>query len=772
MKTRRRARTGPLGRCRRTDAPARRCGRGRERIGAVLRALLAAACLVLPLRVEAQDVSLQEPLRTVTAVRIPDGESVRVDGVLDEPIWRMATPAADFRQREPDNGAPASERTEVRVVYDSNRLIIGATLYESAPDRLLGNQMQRDQSFDADDRFLVSVDPFQDGRSGYVFQTNPAGALSDALIDPASTSDIFGAGLNQSWDGIWTVQVRRGQLGWTVELELPFRTLNFNPGVTAWGINFQRTVRRKREESLWTGHERNQGLTRMSSAGRLTGLEKISQGIGLDVKPYVVGTLSSAPGRGATGVVSTGDVGVDLFYNLTPALRANVSVNTDFAETEVDERQVNLTRFPLFFQEKRDFFLQGSSYFDFARDPGQAITPFFSRRIGLDERGQPQRIDIGAKLTGQAGPFDIGVLQARTGEGTSATAGDDFSVVRVRGRAFQQSYVGMLYTRRDARDAGVADRHTIGADATLRTSTFRGRQNLELSGFYLWTSHAQQGAGESSAYGVQVRYPNDPFRANMAFREIQPLYTPAVGFLQRVGYRRWNPDVGYRWRPASRWIRDFDFELDVAVFTDLDGRVLTREVDVTPLSVTFHDGSSAEASISREYERLEEDFEISDGVVLPAGAIYEFTRYSIEGSTAGHRMVSVSAEVDVGRFFSGRRRGYTVGVGVRPRPGVALTLDAERNVLDLAEGSFDTDVIRVRANTQFSPWVSIANDLQYDSVSGLLGWQLRFRWTQRPGNDLFFVYVHNWQEFGDPGVRRFGTLDSRAASKLVYTLRF
>ena len=714
------------------------------------------------------------------AVRLAEHEAVRVDGVLDEAAWERVAPATHFVQRDPDNGAPATEQTEVRILYDEARLLIGVVCHDSEPARVLGNQMQRDQSFGADDRFMWTIDSFLDGRSGYFFEINPSGAMGDGLIDPSAGGGggggggDLGGGVNKSWDGIWLARVRRTPGGWTAEIEIPFRTLNFDPASSAWGVNFQRTVRRKNEESLWTGHARNQGLARMSNAGRVVGFSGLSQGLGLDIKPYVVGSVSAAPGRGDAGRTATGDVGLDVFYNLTPALRANISLNTDFAETEVDQREVNLTRFPLFFEEKRDFFLEGSSFFDFGREPGNAVLPFFSRRIGLDEEGRPQRIDLGAKLTGQAGPFDVGVLQVRTAE-HDLLPGEDFSVVRVRRRAFQQSYIGGIYTRRSARAPGDVDRHTAGVDFELQTSTFRGSQNLELSGNYLWTSNPLE-TGNSGAYALRFSYPNDPLSARISVRELQDFYDPAIGFYERRGYRRMNPVVEWNPRPANHpWIRSFQFGINFDIQNDTANRPLTRAWRITAFDVNTHAGDSFRVEVTPTYERLEEDFEISDGVTLPEGERYRFTRYQLSFFGADHRIVKIQPQIEFGDFFSGTRRQYTLEIGLRPRRGVNLTLEAERNTIDLAEGSFDTDVLRASAATQFSPWTSLVNNVQYDSESRVLGWQMRFRWIRRPGNDLFVVYSHNWQEFDrldEFRERRFATLDNRLAMKAVYTLRF
>jgi hypothetical protein len=721
--------------------------------------------------------------REMRAVRLAEAESVRIDGVLDEDIWERVPPATDFLQRDPDNGAPATEATEVRMVYDAERLVLGVTLHDSEPDRLLGNQMQRDQDFEGDDRFMWTIDSFLDGRSGYFFEINPSGAMGDGLIDPAQQDGDLGADINKSWDGIWIARVRRTSSGWTAEIEVPFRTLNFDPTASTWGMNFQRTVRRKNEESLWTGYARNQGVARMSNAGRVTGFSGVSQGLGLDLKPYIVGNMSAAPGRGRDALVSTGDIGLDVFYNLTPALRANISVNTDFAETEVDDRRVNLTRFPLFFEEKRDFFLEGSSFFDFGREPGQAVVPFFSRRIGLDADGNPQTIDVGAKLTGQAGPFDLGLLQVRTGE-TDLLPGEDFSVLRVRRRAFEQSYFGGIYTRRSARSTADVDRHTFGGDFELQTSHFRGNQNLELSGMFLQTTNPL-GTGEDGGWALRFSYPNDPVSARISFRELEDNYEPAVGFVERRGYRRMNPVFDWNPRPENHpWIRSFQFGFNFDLQNDTRNRPLTRRWQMTVFDVNFHSGDGVRIEVTPQYERLEEDFEISDGIVLPVGEKYQFTRYNVSFFTADHRLFTIEPQVEFGTFFSGSRREYIVEVGLRPRRGVLLQFDAEHNVIDLAQGSFEADVFRVRANTQFSPWLSLVNNVQYDTESELLGWQMRLRWIRRPGNDFYFVYTHNWQQFQptdpfdplDPlsrlGDRRFATLDNRAATKIVYTLRF
>jgi hypothetical protein len=334
-----------------------------------------------------------------------------------------------------------------------------------------------------------------------------------------------------------------------------------------------------------------------------------------------------------------------------------------------------------------------------------------------------------------------------------------------------QSYVGALYTRRAPQ--GGTDRQTAGLDMALTTSRFRGDQNLDFSAFFLWTSNPLDPEG-SSGFGAALRYPNDPWTASFSAFELQPGYDPAMGFVERRGIRQYQPEV--EWSPRfdnHSWIRSIDIGMEANIQADMQNVLLTRELEFTVLQINPHVGGRYQFRVVPQYERLDEDFEISDGIVLPAGGVYQFTRYQVDVETPEHLMVSVSPEVEWGDFFSGRRKDVAVRLELRPRRGVSLSLEAERSFLDLAEGSFTADVYRAGASTQFSPWVFLANRLQYDTVSGELGWQIRFRWIRRPGNDVYFVYTHNWNEVLDVGGRRrLATLNNQLASKLVYTLRF
>jgi len=717
----------------------------------------------------------------MAAVRMTSDESITLNGRLDEGVWLRAVPATNFRQRDPDNGAPATEQTEVRFVYDNDKLYMGVTLFDSEPDELIYYQMGRDGYLPGDDKLQWAIDTFNDGQSAYWWEMNPAGSMADALRGANNSN-------NRRWDGIWDARTTRSDIGWTIEMEVPFRTMNFNPDTDGWGVNFQRTVSRKSETTLWMGWPRNQGLNRMSNAGLLTGIQDVSQGNGLDIKPYVVGTSESFPGRDDTPSNTEAQVGMDLFYNLTPSLRTNLTVNTDFAQAQVDARQTNLTRFSLLFPEQRDFFLDGSLFFDFASaaaggggfgggdSGGETLIPFQSRRIGLGEDNTPQRINFGGKLTGQAGAFDVGVLQVQTGDESGNDGGflgEDFTVVRLKRRMFRESYVGGMYTLRHTRGGGLDDRQTMGVDLRLATSTFRGSDNLNATGYFLRTSNPLDTIGRNAAFGAEVSYPNALWSLRAGYQEVQENYEAATGFTRRTGFRLLSQRVSFVPRPRQHpLIRAFRFSADVKVFLDPDdnNRLLTRRIDVTAFQLFSHRQETLDFHVLPTYERLEQDFEIEDGVILPAFSEYSFTRYSIRARSNRRKPISIEPQLEWGEFFSGDRLRLSTGLNYRAAPGHFYTFTHEWNRVSLAEGDFTTTLYRAVFETQFNPRISLVNNVQYDTQSAAIGWQARFRWILQPGNDLHLVYLSNWLD--DPVSGRIHTLDRRLSTKLLYTHRF
>jgi hypothetical protein len=712
--------------------------------------------------------------RRIRASRLDDGEAIMLDGRLDEPAWVRAEPAGDFIQIDPDNGSPATEQTEVRIVYHAGALYIGITCYDSDPDGWIAYQRRRDEGLPSDDKIQMTIDTFLDARTGYFFEMNPLGSMADALIDKN--------GENRAWDGVWNARAWRSEIGWTLEIELPFRTFNFNPGSDTWGINFQRTVQRKNESSIWSGWARNQGLRRMTNAGMVTGIRDVTQGHGLDIKPYGAYISEASPGGGNARMKGEGSAGVDLFYNPTPLLRANFTVNTDFAQTEVDQRQTNLTRYSLFFPEQRDFFLDGATFLDFASnnlrnndDRGGStddqVIPFFSRRIGLSTNATPQRIDYGTKVTGQLGAQDVGLLHVRTGEeDEEGFASENFTVARVRRRMMAQSYIGALYTRRDPAGAGAEAQHTTGLDMSLATSTFRGDQNLELKAWFLHATRPDASSG-NSAFGGTLEYPNDLWNFRFDTTEVQANFDPAVGFLRRQNYRRYAPWLRFRPRPRNNpHIRQFWFDGTVDVMTDLRNELLNRDLEFTLFGIQLQTGDFVAFTATNRRERLDAPFAITRTITLPLGAEYDYSRFRINGRTAERRMLSINGRYETGQFYSGTRTQRQMNLNVRLRPGLLIYLTGEWNSLKLAEGAFSTRLYRLVSETQLSPFIALVNDMQYDSQSALLGWQSRFRWILTPGNDLYFVYTHNWLD--DPLLNRYATLDKRAASKILYTYRF
>jgi len=716
----------------------------------------------------------------LVALRIAAEASVRLDGRLDEAFWATATPITDFTQQEPVEGGVPSEATEIRVVYDDRAIYIGAILYDD-PAQILAFQKRRDAFLSTDDRFMWILDTFEDGRTGYFFETNAAGLMGDALINGSG-----GGGSSRAWDGIWQVRTQIRPDGWSLEIEIPFRTLNFNPAADSWGINFQRTIRRKNEEILWRGYRRNQSLRETVHAGRLTGLSGLSQGMGLEAKPYAVTNWKNIPEHlDATTYPSA--VGLDLNYNLTPSLRAGVSYNTDFAEAEVDQRRINLTRFPLRFPEVRDFFLEGSGVFSFAARNG--VEPFFSRKIGL-LAGEPVPIDYAARLGGQAGRYELGFMHVKTSAITTAEegsfAGENFTVARVKRTLFEQSSIGAIYTRRaagaDPSDPGAIaprDRHTAGVDFDYTTARLFGDKNFQAEAFFALNSNPdrdiERSVGDRSARGFRLNYPNDIWSGHVSYREFGDDYDPAVGFVTRNGFRRVEPRIGWAPRPGIDWLRRLDFSVQFRHLEQIDtGLVEERQWWFKLLGIDFESQDGIDLTLRRQFEFLENGFDISEGVFIEAGD-YVNWEWTLRGNTARRRRVSAEVELTRGGFWSGDRTRVEGEIEFRPTPGVTLSADIEHNGVDLPQGAFDANLFRIEGAWDINPWASINGNLQYDDVSEVVGVFMRSRWIVQPGNELFVVFTQNWMNLADglfADDRDFITLSRGASIKLNYTYRF
>jgi uncharacterized protein DUF5916/cellulose/xylan binding protein with CBM9 domain len=704
---------------------------------------------------------LRPAQRVATAVRTT--ETIRLDGRLDESAWQQAPPIGVLRQREPAENVEPSEETVVRVLYNDDALYIGILSQDRSPREIVSTQLTRDANLDVDDRITVVLDPFFDHRNGFFFQINPAGARSDGQVSNNSES------LSLDWDGIWDAAARITDDGWIAEIAIPFKTLRFKPGQSVWGFNVERQIKRRQETDRWAAPRQNIWIGNLAEAGRLEGLDGIRQGLGLDVRPYVSGGAENSDGS-FTG-------GIDVFKNVTPNLNAAATVNTDFAETEADIRQVNLTRFPLFFPEKRTFFLEGAGVFDVAGLANTTdIRPFFSRRIGLVESVTGDNITVplrvGAKLTGRQSDYNIGVLDVETGAKSDIglpggmVDRQNLMAARVSRNILQQSWIGGIVTH--GNPTGTGSNTLVGADVRLATSTFRGDKNLSLALYLLGTDDEATGARDAAG-GFVIDYPNDRWDVALGWKQIGENFQPALGFVPRVGIRKTDLNVAFQPRPERWGIRQFFFEFRPTYITNLNNRVENWRVFTAPFNTRTESGEHLEWNYIPEFEHLDEPFEIAAGIIIPPGS-YRWTRFRAEANTATKRPWVIDAALWWGGFYDGTRRQIEFGVTLKPNTHVALSLQTERNDVELPQGRFHTQIITARADYNFSADVSWANLVQYDNESRMAGLQSRFRWILRPGNDVFLVLNRGWVRSLDDN--RFEPSFDRGSAKVQYTFRF
>jgi len=660
-------------------------------------------------------------------------------------------PVDDFHQTMPSDGASPTERTVVRVMYDNEFLYIAADLRDSDPARIQALQMIQGRLFFSDDRFWVTLDSFNSKRNDYLFQVNANGVRREALRENNSR-------FIEEWAAIWFAESAIDDGGWSTEMAIPFKSISFSPDSDTWGINFGRGIVRKQEYDMWSSHDRQDWP---AYSGEVSGIGKIEQGMGLDVVPSV--NLRRQHDFESSATSDDVDPALDVVYRVTPSLTATFTLNTDFSTAEVDERQIALDRFSLFFPEKRDFFLQDAGIFEFGNIDTNG-RPFFSRRIGLAEDGEAIDLVGGAKLTGRVGRFNIGALAIRQDTFGDLDATDLF-VARGSRNVLGESAVGFIFTHGDP---GSNDSNSLlGVDFLYRNSDGPFGQIVTAN---LWAQQSETPGldADDRAYGVVLDMPNDRVSGYLRAEEIQEHFNPALGFVNRTGIRRYGAGARYRTRPQTgRW-RSIVQRLDADLVTDMDGLTLTRYARIRPVELESHSGDIMFLAWESNEELVEEAFDLFDRLDVPAGR-YRFDRYRAEFASGMGRPLRVVLSVQDGGFFGGDRLEKFVEVEWRQSAHFSLGLALTENDVELPSGGFTSHLGSLRTDIAFSSRWSWSNLLQYENSANVFGINSRLRYIPEAGRELLLVLNHS----ADVDDRNhLASTGNELVLKLSYTFRY
>ncbi len=704
--------------------------------------LAIAALWVTP--VAAQNSSTLRP----SIAALPIDQAITVDGELTEAAWAEAEVGKDFAAREPNDNRPAAERTEFSVLYTPSTLYFGIRAFDSKPEEIVAKEMQRDADLGRnDDAISIVLDTFHDQRNSVMFEINPNGARTDALVTDE------GKLYNVEWDGVWAVGTRRNAQGWFAEVAIPFTSLRFNPGEDTWGLNVRRVVRRTNEESNWAAISREVNIRAVgrtyaahlvSLAGDLTGIGDVKAARRLDVKPFVVGLVGEEPQREPKHDDEL-DAGLDVKWGVTRSLTLDLTYNTDFAQVEVDQQQVNITRFSLFFPEKREFFLENAGIFEFgppsSGNPNQPplMKAFFSRRIGIDQ-GQEVPLDWGGRLTGRVGNWNVGVLGVSTDqvdeEGRRFVPDELFGVFRLKRNLGERSSLGMIVTERDPSGSGF--NRLYGLDLDYKPTT--------TSSFYLFGagSENEHGSDESGSFGTGGVYTRSNLRASLDIVQAQKNFDPAMGFLQRRDFMHYKPAVRFEPRVNKWFIRSWTLDAELEYYErESIGDIESRRILLAPLSLRTKGDDRFRVAWVQDTEQLFEPFEIQPGIVIPPG-LYNFDGLFIRGFSNSGRRFSFNGNINIGPFFDGDRESYFLTARVRGSKHIFGELTWNYNDVTLPQGDFETTVYGLRVDLSFNPDLRLNTFLQYNDAAELVGLNLRLNWIYKPGADLFLVYNENW----------------------------
>ena len=711
---------------------------------------------------------------TVRAIRLD--EPLTLDGVLDEDVYSDFQPFGDFVQVTPVAGDPSSQRTDIWITFDDSNIYVTCRCWDDAPpNEWIVNEMRRDADGIRNNEHLgVMFDTFYDRRNGFMVYANPIGARNDySIVDEATP--------NRDWNPVWAVAPGRFDGGWTMEMAIPFKSLRYRSGPNQiWGLQLRRSIRHLNE---WTYLSPvpaflagPQGLNRVSAAGTLVGLDLPPAGSNVELKPY--GTASSTTDRVTTPNVTdrVADAGLDLKYGLTANLTADITFNTDFAQVEVDEQQVNLTRFSLFFPEKREFFLEGRGVFEFGNGGGRSggggggfgrgggDTPslFYSRRIGFQD-GAVIPIRAGGRLTGKVGPWTVGLMNIRTGSddgvGVRAT---DFSIVRFKRDILRRSAIGGMFTNRSVGASGTGTNQVYGVDGAFAFFT-----NLQIGAYYARTETPGL-TGDDESYQARFEYGGDTYGANGSIAKVGDDFNPEIGFLRRSDFRKSSGSLRFSPRPTSLdAIRKLTWQATVNLFED-GAREMESRSQQGRFGVEFENSDEATLQVTRNFERLDEPFELDDDVHI-AGGRYTYTGYQASYNFGTQRRVSGNVSYQWGDFFDGsirtlsiNRARVVVSDHLSLEPGVSL------NLIELPVGETNQTVFRLRADYAFTPRMFASTLVQYNESSATFSSNVRFRWEYRPGSDFFLV----WTDERDTAIGGSGLRNRALALKLTRLLRF
>jgi len=657
----------------------------------------------------------------------------KLDGTLDDPLWQSSKLISDFRQREPYEGEPATEKTEVRILYTRHAVYFGIHCYDSKPSGIVATELRRDVNQDLDDHFEIMIDANFDRRGGYVFQINPLGTQVDGLIvEEQGAPNIEGSDFDPGWDGVWTSEARITPDGWTATVEIPFKTLNFTKSQNViWGLNFKRFIRRKNEQDLWRAYERRFGLTKVSHAGMLTGMHDIGSGRLFIVKPYGLAQYDKQTGQDPRFPLTGG---LDVKYGLTSNLVLNLTGNTDFADTDVDLEPFNLTPFKVFIPEKRPFFLENAGVFSF--DIGDQDQLFFSRNIGIDPTtGQQVPINGGAKLTGTIGRTEIGILEVDTrSSGPNPYA--NYGIVRVKQSLWAGSYVGVMGI--DKRSGNVADpfNQTGGVDTRL---VFL--KDWFVDAHIAGTRSPGDPSGASDV-GATLNYRSNWLDGIVERRKIGPNFNPEVGFIERTDSNETYGDLTFKMRPEIRGVRELQFEGFLLHAPDTEGRVSTQEWQNT-FRAEFNNGAYTDDDIVDVFtQRITAPFHIYKNVFIPVG-VYNFTRHQLTYGSGQDRRFTYNFFERFGSYYNGTLNELRIRANYRPTTKLSVSFSEtwDRFRLPLPNGNFSVVLASLQGNYSFNRFLTFTSLLQMDtSNTQAVSANLRLRYNYRPDSDLYVIY--------------------------------